>query len=113
MASSPAPLSASSVMRVSRLSCYLPVTFAFLRVVFHAQERGNVPRGIRRHRPAPGEEVPILSDFTESLAIPCAVLRRATGDSGEANIRSNSGACQTTAAGVRLGLESVQQESYN
>ena len=37
-------------------------------------ERGNVPRGIGRHRPAPGEDVPLLPDFTESLAIPCAVF---------------------------------------
>lgn len=37
-------------------------------------ERGNVPCGIGRHRPAPREDVPLLPDLTESLAVPGAVF---------------------------------------
>jgi hypothetical protein len=35
MVSSPAPLSARSVIRVCRLSCHRPVTFAFAFTLFH------------------------------------------------------------------------------
>src|SRR5580693_6654494 len=57
--SSPAPLSANSVIRVWRLSCQRPETFAFLRVFFQAvfrevtwrvgSEGIGLPNGNRNH----------------------------------------------------------------
>ncbi len=74
---SPAPLSASSVMSVCRLSCQRPVTLALSRTLLQAVfsvvtgRVGSLGRGFPNL-----EDVPLRSNLPKSVRVPCNVLRQ-------------------------------------